>query len=516
MKTLVLAALGGLVVSASVAAQDLSQLAVVKDARSRRISSSAKEDWSNGDNRHVPPGQTFTVAEIAGAGVIRHIWLTFPESAAGWISKDGSASPDEVVLRMYWDGSDQPAVEAPLGDFFAAGFGQRAEVRSTPVQVQGLDAYNCFWAMPFRSGAKITVTNESQRPFTAFYFQVDYTEEKVAEDAAYFCAQYRQEFPCVGGRDYLLADIEAPRGGHYVGTVLSVRQRSPQWFGEGDDRFYVDGEARASIRGTGTEDYFLCAWGFEKCTFPDFGVPWLSGEGMGQVGDMATMYRWHLSDPIRFGKSLRATLEHTGWMDADETTTGKVEGHVERGDDFASVAFWYQRGQPKRFTQIPPLKDRRLPSIDTVVDGQALLATAKLTGGGGMKLQKGGGWTGEGQLLVDGMKVGDALECQFEQPARAVHLVARFTHSYDFGVYAVFVDGKQMGGPLDLYSPTIEVMEHHLGELAAPEAGKTKHTLRLECVGLNPASKGAYVGLDSIKLRDRAGVKRAPLGPKEE
>ena len=136
-----------------------------------------------------------------------------------------------------------------------------------------------------------------------------------------------------------------------------------------DDRFYIDGETRASLRGTGTEDYFLCAWGFEKCTFPDFGVPWLSGEGMGQVGDMATMYRWHLSDPIRFGKSLRATLEHTGWMDADETTTGKVEGHVERGDDFASVAFWYQRGQPKRFTQIPPLKDRRadVPAAGTGV-----------------------------------------------------------------------------------------------------------------------------------------------------
>jgi hypothetical protein len=513
-RTSILIALAGSVLLPVGAArgQDLSSLTRVEDARSRRVSSSAKEDWSNGDNRHVPPGQTFTVADIEGAGVIRHVWLTFPESAPSWISKAGSASPDEVVLRMYWDGSAEPAVEAPLGDFFAVGFGQRAEVRSTPVQVQGLDAYNCFWAMPYRSRARITVTNESDRPFTAFYFQVDYTEEKVPEDAAYFCAQYRQEFPCVGGRDYLLADIEAPRGGHYVGTVLSVRQRSPQWFGEGDDRFFVDGEARPSIRGTGTEDYFLCAWGFEKCTFPEFGVPWMSGDGMGQVGDQASMYRWHLSDPIRFGKSLRATLEHTGWMDADETTTGKVEGHVERGDDYASVAFWYQRGQPKRFASIPPLKDRRLPAIDTVIDGKALLATAKATGGDGMRLQAGGAWTGEGQILFDGAKAGDALACTFEQPGgKPLHLVVRLTHSYDFGVYALKLDGKVIAEGLDLYSPTIEVKEHHMGELPA---GAGSHVLTLECVGVNPSSKGAKLGLDSVKLRERAGVKRAPLGPK--
>ena len=210
--------------------------------------------------------------------------------------------------------------------------------------------------------------------------------------------------------------------------------------------------------------------------------------------------------------SLRATLEHSGWMDADETTTGKVEGHVERGDDFASVAFWYQRGQPKRFAPIPPLKERRLPSIDTVVEGKTLLAGAKVTGGEGMRLQAGGGWTGEGQILFDGAKEGDALACTFEQPAgKPYHLVVRLTHSYDFGVYTLKLDGKPVAENLDLYSPTIEVKEHHLGELPA---GAGKHTLTLECVGMSPASKGAKLGLDCVKLRERAGVKRAPLQPK--
>lgn len=518
MKTLLLAVLCGS--WASVAwGQDLSDLAKVKDARSRRVSSVAKEDWSNSDNRRVAPGETFTVADLdasaagggAGGGVIRHLWLTFPESSPSWISKAGSASPDEVVIRMYWDdgvGAKEPAVEAPLGDFFASGFGRRGEVKSTPVQVTGGDSYNCFWPMPFRSRARITVTNESDRPFTAFYFQVDYTEEKVGEDAAYFCAQYRQEFPCVSGKDYLLADIDAPEGGHYVGTVLSVRQRSPMWFGEGDDRFYVDGEATPSLRGTGTEDYFLSAWGFELCSAPNYGVVWMSGDGMEQPGDSASMYRWHLGDAVRFKKSLRATLEHTGWMSADETTTGKVEGHVERNDDYASVAFWYQRGQPKRFAPIPPLKERRLPEIDAVVEGKQLLAKAKLLGGARASLQAGGAWTGEGQVFLDAGKEGDGLEATF-QAKKGAHLVVRLTHSYDFGIYTLMIDGKPVGGPIDLYSPTVEVKEHHAGEVAAGV-----HTIRLECVGRGAGSKGAKAGLDGVRLRERTGVKRAPLGPR--
>lgn len=496
--------------------QGLDDLAKVRDARSKRLSSVAAEDWSNGDNRRVMPGATYTLAEIdaseAGGGVIRHIWLTFPESGPSWLSSLGCAASDEVVIRMYWDGASEPAVEAPLGDFFASGLGRRAEVKSTPVQVTGGDSFNCFWPMPFRSKAKITVTNESERPFTSFYYHVDYTEEKVGEDAAYFCAQYRHEYPCVSGKDYLLAEIDAPDtghgggGGHYVGTVLTVRQRSPQWFGEGDDRFYVDGEKVASIKGTGTEDYFLSAWGFEVCSTPNYGVVWMSGDGMGEVGDTASMYRWHLSDTIRFKKSLRATLEHTGWMSADETSTGKIEGHVERNDDYSSVAFWYQRGQPKRFAPIPPLKERRLPEIDTVIDGKTLLSGAKATGGS-TSLQKGGAWTGEGQIFFDAKKVGDSLECEFEA-AKAGHLVLRITHSYDFGSYRVSLDGKPLEGQWDLYSPQVEVKEHQAGEIT-----QGKHTIKLECVGQNSNSKGVKCGFDSVRVRERTGKKRPPLGP---
>lgn len=508
-----IAAAAVLVTACSATGQALDDLTHVKDARSGRVSSAAPEDWSNRDNRWVKPGDTITLAEIAGPGVIRHLWLTFADSGPGWLSKEGSARPDEIVLRMYWDGNAEPAVESPVGDFFGAGFGRRAELMSIPVQVQGAagDSYNCFWPMPFFTSARVTITNESERPLAALYYQVDYTSGPVAPDSAYFCAQYRQEFPCASGRDYLIADIEAPGGGggHYVGTVLSVRSRSPEWFGEGDDLFFIDGESRPSLWGTGTEDYFLNAWGMEKECFPTFGVSQLDG-WLGDLGNKGTMYRWHLDDPVRFRKSLRFELEHKGWMSADETTTGKVEGHVERNDDFASVAFWYQRGQPKRFTTLPPAKERVLPSIDAVTEGKQLLAAAKMEGGAA-SLQAGGLWTGDGQLFFNGQKVGSWVESAFEvRKAEKRRLVLALTHSYDFGVYRVMLDGEAVGEAIDLFSPKVEVKELSLGDR---ELATGEHRIRLECTGINPNSTGYKAGVDSVRLRERWGVKRPPLGP---
>jgi hypothetical protein len=137
----------------------------------------------------------------------------------------------------------------------------------------------------------------------------------------------------------------------------------------------------------------------EKGCHQSFGVTQLSGEWLGDLGNWGTMYRWHLADPVRFTRSLRFEIEHKGWMSADETTTGKVEGHVERDDDFATVAFWYQVGQPKRFATMPALKERKLPEIDAVVEGAELLKTAK-TEAGAASLQAGSAWTGAGRLSL--------------------------------------------------------------------------------------------------------------------
>ncbi len=489
----------------------LDGLSRVRPGRSRRVSSAAPEPESNWDNLRLAPGKTRVLADIQGPAVITHIWLTFNEARPNWISKAGSARPDEIVLRMYWDGAKEPAVEAPLGDFFAAGFGLRREVKSIPVQVESGDGYNCFWRMPFFKRGLITITNESDKYLNSFYYHVDYQEKpSLPEDTAYFCAQYRREFPEKTGRDYLVLD--AAGKGHYVGTVISVRTRSPYWFGEGDDKFYIDGEKRPSIWGTGTEDYFLSAWGLEECSFPCFGCTYMEGEH-GGLGTRYCLYRWHLHDPIRFTRSLRFELEHKGWITGDETTTGKVNGHVEREDDIASVAFWYQVGQPKRFTTLPPLKERIFPNLDIVVPGKDLFPGARRSEGE-FKLQAGWGWSPGGQVFFKNTKPGGFLEVDFPVKKEEYRgLVLRLTRSYDYGVYRILLDGKVLRKSIDLYSKKTKVEDAYLGSYTL---AKGKHTLRFECLGKNPFSRNFYLGLDSVRLRERWHKKRVPLRPKHK
>jgi hypothetical protein len=479
------------------------------------VTSADSNPNSNADRlKYIPAGVTKVLADIQGPGVIRHIWLTFNEAWPNWLEKGGSANPAEIVLRIYWDGAADPAVESPLGDFFAAGFGLRNEIRSLPVAVEGGDGYNCFWPMPFRKGAKVTVTNDGERNVRSFYYHIDYLKvDGLPSDAAYFCAQYRQEFPEQAGRDYLILDAEGQ--GHYVGTVMSARSRSPLWFGEGDVRIYVDGDAKPTIQGTGTEDYFLMAWGLEPAQYPYFGCTYMSA-GADDLGVQYTLYRWHVADPIRFTRSLRFTIEHTGWISADETATGKIDGHVEREDDLATVAFWYQTGQPKRFTSLPPLKDRVFPDLDIVIGGRALAAGAKAAGGG-VEVQEGYDWTGGGQLLFRPAAVGSSVEVEFNVDREEYRgLVLRLTRAEDYGVYRVLVDGKSIADfegkeelrSLDLYSPRLNVGDIYVGSLRLRPG---KHVLRLEGTGQNPLSKGMLVGLDSIRLRERWQKKRPSL-----
>jgi hypothetical protein len=234
-------------------------------------------------------------------------------------------------------------VEAPVGDFFASCFGQRHEVISLPVVVSDGSAYNCFWPMPFRKSARIEIINQGDKPLSLLYYNIDWVKkEKLPEDTPYFYAQYRQEYPVEHGKDYLILDTKGK--GHYVGTVLAVRTRSPAWFGEGDEKIYIDGEKTASIWGTGTEDYFLMAWGLRPCNTPYYGCPYFDQWGI--VGSHAEAYRWHINDPIIFNTGIRVTIEHWGWMSPDENPNYKSMSWNEREDDYSSVAFWYQTGEP--------------------------------------------------------------------------------------------------------------------------------------------------------------------------
>lgn len=483
----------------------LGHLTEVKPAsKSRRVSSANPNRSSNADQRHIPAGQTLVIADLKGEGFINHIWITCPPPGPSWLGDNPDHS--EIVIRMYWDGAEKPAVEAPLGDFFAAGFGKRNPINSVPVFVEEGDSYNCFWIMPFYKSARIELVNQSDKNLGSTYFQVDYSLEKLPANTPYFCAQYNQQFPVPNDTDYLILDAEGM--GHYVGTVMSGRSRSPEWFGEGDEKFYIDGDMTPTIQGTGTEDYALHAWGMNRTTtYPYCGIARLEGE-WGMVGWWITYYRWHIVDPIRFNKSLKVTIEDVGWMSEDEVAEGEYRGHVDRNDDFASVAFWYQIGQPKHFTTLPSAAERRLPNLDIVTEGKELMRTAKHSPGN-ITLQKGYEWTGDGQLLFfpeKGLEKDAYLECQFVvNKKELVQPTLRVTQSYDFGAYRILLDGKEIRPLFNFYSPETTINEISLGQMTL-ETGV--HTLRFEYVGKAELALDAGLGIDSFRLRKRWGVKR--------
>jgi hypothetical protein len=312
----------------------LSNLSRLQNYKSLRVSSYDRTG-GNSDAISIEPGATAVLANIRGPAAIHHIWITI--AAEPFYGR-------KLILRMYWDGEDSPSVEAPVGDFFGIGHGLNRNFSSLPIVCSSEGrARNCYWYMPFRRDARITITNEGTHAVDAFFYYIDYRVLKELEEGfPYFHAQYRQEMPCRPGENYVL--LEAAGRGHYVGCNVSILQRTMGWWGEGDDMIYVDGEDTPSLHGTGSEDYFSDAWGMREDENLFYGCP-LQEEDF-QAGSKATVYRFHIPDPIPFQKSIRVTIEH---------------GHAnDRSDYFSSVAYWYQTEPHKPF---PPLVsvDKRLP-----------------------------------------------------------------------------------------------------------------------------------------------------------
>ena len=453
---------------------------------------------SNFDNYNVPPGATHVLLDEKGPGVITHLWMTFlgPEPQP-W-AKKGSANHQEMLLRAFWDGRERPAVEAPVGDFFANCFGQRSEVVSLPVVVEDADSYNCFWTMPFRKSARIEIENQGDRPISLLYYNIDWIrKDRLPDDTPYFHAQYRQEHPCEPGRDYVVLETEGR--GHYVGTVLGVRTRSPAWFGEGDEKISIDGEAVPSIWGTGTEDYFLSAWGLKTTHTPFAGVPCFDGWGI--LGGRTSAYRWHIHDPVVFQRGIRVAFEHWGWIPPDENPDHRATSWNERADDYCSVAFWYQTGIPTFAARAPHARERRLPSLDRVVVFARDAAD--------------GGQHGDGVVVKQSLEFHDGAQLFYRAPSATnawveiplsvtnrepLRLLIRATTAPDDGRDQAMLDGVKLGAPLDFYSADLAGREFHLLDFW-PEPGA--HTLRLECVGRNAQSTGHFCGIESVRLRER-------------
>lgn len=474
-------------------------------------------EHSNSDNFRVPPGGTKVLMDRRGPGVITHIWMTFLGPEKHQWAPNGSATHQDMLLRIYWDGSERPGVEAPVGDFFANCFGKRSSVVSLPVIVEDADSYNCFWRMPFRKSARIEIVNQGDKPVNLLYYNIDWIQlPSLPRDTPYFYAQYRQEYPVRSGSDYVVLDTKGK--GHYVGTVMAVRTRSPSWFGEGDEKIYIDGETKASIWGTGTEDYFLSAWGLQKTSTPYFGVPYFDQWGI--VGGHTSAYRWHLADPIVFEKGIKVTFEHFGWISPDENKDYKSMSWNEREDDYSSVAFWYQTGQPTFAERAPSGPERRLPNIDRSVTyardafargvGDAMRQQLDLYEGPQVLYMPEKEWAEKGIAQYKPGTRPVFFEVPFEVKSKEpLRLLLNMTTSYDFGTYQAYIlegplgdvgETIKIGGPMDFYSPNIESREFHLLDFW-PEPGK--YRLRLECVGRNPISQGYFLGVESVKLRER-------------
>ncbi len=488
----------------------LADLARPHEGRSMRATSTAKigadgkrdpngvpDPNSNSDNSNVAPGRRKILLDAKGPGVITHIWMTFLGPEPHPWAKNGSANHQEMLLRMYWDGNPRPAVEAPVGDFFANSFGRRSEIVSLPVIVEDADSYNCFWHMPFRKSARIEVVNESEKPISLLYYNIDWIKkDRIPKNTPYFYAQYRQEYPLQKGKDYVL--LETRGKGHYVGTVLSVRTRSPSWFGEGDEKIYIDGEDRASIWGTGTEDYFLSAWGLKTTSTPYFGVPYFDQWGI--VGGHTSAYRWHVNDPLVFNKGIKVTFEHWGWMSPDENPQYKSHSWNEREDDFSSVAFWYQAGEPTFTARAPHARERTLPNLDRIIGARDYAADPYH--GPGEAVAQNLDLYPSGHLFYKPQQQENAwVEIPFEvEKKEPKRLLLVMTHSYDYGQYQASLNGVKLGGVIDLYGRETSTREHHLLDFW-PDPGK--YTLRLECVGKNASSSGYYLGIESVRLRER-------------
>jgi hypothetical protein len=308
------------------------------------------QTWKVSPSVVIKKHTTFTIAEINESGAIQHIWMT---PTGNWRYS---------ILRFYWDDETTPSVEVPVGDFFCMGWGKYSPLASLAVAVNPGSAFNCYWPMPFRKKCRITMENIDDNDMV-LYYQVDYTLTDIPDDAGYFHAQFRRTNPLPYKKDYVLVDSIVGKG-QYVGTYLAYGSHKNGWWGEGEIKFFMDGDTKfPTINGTGTEDYFCGSYDFDtrhkdangkeknETEYTEFNTPYsglaqvIGGDGHYTVAQRFGLYRWHIVDPIRFEKSLKVTIQALGWRHDGR--------YMPLQDDIASTVFWYQTGPTNPFPKLP-------------------------------------------------------------------------------------------------------------------------------------------------------------------
>lgn len=300
------------------------------------------QGWKLSPLVRIEAGTEHVVADIEGPGAIQQIWLT---PTGNWRFS---------ILRIYWDDQEHPSVECPVGDFFACGWGKYAQVSSLAVCVNPGSAFNCYWEMPFRKRCRITLTNIGEE-MMVLYYQVNYTLTEVPDDCAYFHAQFRRTNPLPYKEVYTILDGVQGQG-QYVGTYMAWGVNNNGWWGEGEIKFFMDGDGEfPTICGTGTEDYFCGSYnfdvgkengGYREFTTPYAGMPQvLRPDGLYQANTRFGLYRWHIMDPVRFDDDLRVTIQALGWRSGGR--------YLPLQDDISSVAYWYQTLPTAPFPALP-------------------------------------------------------------------------------------------------------------------------------------------------------------------
>src|SRR3954452_5745480 len=305
------------------------------------------QTWKVSPSVIIKKKTIFTLAEIDGPGAIQHIWMT---PTGNWRYS---------IIRIYWDDEKTPSVEAPVGDFFCMGWGKYAPLQSLAITVNPGSAFNCYWTMPFRKKCRITMENIDEEDMY-LYYQIDYTLTEVPSDAAYFHAQFRRVNPLPYKTDFTILDSVQGKG-QYVGTYMAYGAHNNGWWGEGEIKFFMDGDTKfPTICGTGTEDYFCGSYDFdtrkkneagvETVNYTEFCTPYtglhqvIRGDGHYEIAQRFGMYRWHIMDPIRFEKNLKVTIQALGW---------RGEGrYLPLQDDIATTAFWYQSEPHNTFPRL--------------------------------------------------------------------------------------------------------------------------------------------------------------------
>ena len=470
----------------------LDALPLLEDYTSHRISSYDR----GGGNADCLSGTTGTVtlAEIAGPGAITHIWFT--------INSDEQYHLRKLVLRMYWDGETMPSVESPIGDFFGLGHGIYYHYYSEPISIGTSKGLSCFWLMPFSRSAKITLTNEGEETVKSFYYYIDYRQydegstgiANALNSMGRFHAWYNQQMPTIKDEDYTILD--AGGSGKYVGCNLSIELNSDGWWGEGDDKIYIDNDTTPTLIGTGSEDYFCGAWCYgEPFYSPYFGCPL---RGRHAKGALWNVYRYHIQDPIAFKQSIKVDIEAIHSNNPQDPP-----------DNYSSVAYWYQNEPHKPFPDFPSANER-LPRQEALMleitepleaEDLPVVAASRRSeySPQGMSTFM-GIWSNNTQLFFRGNAIGDSITLEFDIPEKGLYeLLAYFTLSYDYAIFDVFVNKHKINKyPIDGYYITpIHSRLMNLGEI---KLNKGKHTIKFIARGANPHSTGYFIGIDCFKF----------------